>query len=125
MCGRNGPMVVRLASPVAALGGSLYPWDDATRGRDASLTAPELEAAIIDAVAGGCDDFVIDLADIAAVDEGEIKLLTEFAWSIRVAGGEVAVASPDPGVADALRHLKLDRAFPLEASVDAAAARLD
>jgi anti-anti-sigma regulatory factor len=118
-------MVVRLASPVAALGGWLYGYDEAPAGGVEPLSAPELEAAIIDAVAAGCDAFVIDLGDIAAVDEGEIKLLTEFAWSVRVAGGEVAVASPGAGVTDALRHLKLDRAFPLEASVDAAAARLD
>ncbi len=83
-----------------------------------------MAAHVSDQVAGGVDQVIVSLDAIASATPDDVKTLTAFLWSLRMEGANPAVVCSVFDVVDACRALKLDQAFPLEPSRDAAAARL-
>ena len=98
-------LVVRMLPPLGDLAAELDRRDE----------AGERERPLIErvgqAVQAGMPRVVIDLSGVGSATVDEVKVLTDFLWAIRVAGGEPVVASPVAAVSDTLRSLKLDRAF--------------
>lgn len=100
-------LVVRMLPPLGDLAGELDR-RDAAGGR---VSVRPLIERVGDAVQAGMPRVVVDLSGVGSATVDEVKVLTDFLWAIRVAGGEPVVASPVAAVSDTLRSLKLDRAF--------------
>jgi hypothetical protein len=87
-------------------------------------TGPLDEAGILAVVANlstnGSGTVLVDLGEIDAVTDDDVKALTGFLWSLRVEGAQPAVVCPGRDVVNACRALKLDQAFPLAVSRDEA-----
>jgi anti-anti-sigma regulatory factor len=103
----------------------LAPQCRGTVGADGRIAAgDELIASIEDRVTEEDPGVVVDLGRLESATSDDVKALTDFLWSLRVAGVEPAVACPRHNVMEGCRALKLDRAFPLETDRAAAIARL-
>ncbi len=80
------------------------------------LTEDDLVAWAARRVADGQESVIVDLGALEAASEAEVKDLTSFLWSLRVAGASPALVCTEGDVANACRSLKLDQAFPFFAS---------
>lgn len=93
--------------------------DDPTVHDDTTLAA-----RVGDHVAAGREGVLVSLDALDQATADEVKTLCAFLWTLRMEGANPVVVCGVPDVAGACRALKLDQAFPLEATLDAAQRRL-
>ena len=75
---------------------------------DAS-SAPELKAELETLLAGGQQDFAIDLAGVRFMDSAGIATLVQLFKRVRTSEGDVRLAALQPPVAKIFRLVRLDR----------------
>jgi hypothetical protein len=89
--------------------------DDPTVHADTTLAA-----RVGDHVAAGREGVLVSLDSLGHATADEVKTLCAFLWTLRMEGANPVVVCGVPDVAGACRALKLDQAFPLEATQEAA-----
>jgi len=82
------------------------------------VSEDELVARTARHVADGHENVVVNLGDLAAADEDEVKALTSFLWRLRTEGADPVVVGGVWAVTEACRSLKLDQAFEMRAAGD-------
>jgi anti-sigma B factor antagonist len=86
-------------------------------------TVPSLRAAVIDAIAEGRVDLVVDLAGVTFIDSSGLGALVGALKRAVRAGGRLVVTGADSrGVASAFRASGLSRLVAVEPAADAAVA---
>ena len=107
-------ILVEIAAVASPLNGTLAQWTGASCEPLADdPTGSSLLERVCRAIARGHDRILVDLSALTTLATDEVKVVTEFLWTIRVEGGEPVVFSPHRDATYALCHLKLDRAFPV------------
>jgi anti-sigma B factor antagonist len=76
-------------------------------------TAPQLWAAIDEAIAAGHDRLVLDLAELTFVDSTGLGVFVRAAKELRAVGGEVSLRSPGERVTKLLQITKLEDVFEI------------
>jgi anti-anti-sigma factor len=92
---RDGPMVWRL------------------RGEIDTANATRIEAELVDAVARGSGDVVLDLTDVAFIDSSGLGSLVAVAAEVRKRGGHLALVAGPPHVRRVFDLLQLDEFMDL------------
>jgi anti-sigma B factor antagonist len=93
------------------------------RGELDLYTAPELEAMLLGALAAGAKAVVVDLGRTTFIDSVALGVLVSAAKQLRGAGGRLLVVC-GPDIAHFFELAGLDRFLDLEATREAALARL-
>jgi len=105
-------ITIRMQPPLTDGGGLVRP-------NTGPLSEDELVARTARHVEDGHEDVVVDLDDLAAADEEEVKALTSFLWRLRTEGADPVVVCGVWYVREACRALKLDQAFEVRSPGDA------
>jgi anti-sigma B factor antagonist len=90
----------KIAPDIAVISGS---------GKLNMVSAPELRAIVVDAIAGGGPRIVVDLSGIDFMDSSGLGALVSCLKSARQAGGDLRIAAPTTQVSMVLRLSNLDR----------------
>jgi anti-sigma B factor antagonist len=86
-------------------------------GRLTMVTAPELRAAVADAVAAGCARVVVDLSGVEFIDSSGLGAVIGGLKTARQAGGDLRIAGPGEQVRMVLQLTNLDRVLRAHGSV--------
>jgi anti-sigma B factor antagonist len=85
-------------------------------------TAPELRAALADAVGSGASALIVDLSETTFIDSMTLGVLLGALKRVTAAGGRLAVVCPDRHVRRVFEITSLDRVLALFATLDEAIA---
>lgn len=107
-------MTVGLGVAVEEVGGRLVVTLD---GELDVAGAPELRQRLVELVAAGARDLVVDLDGVTSVDDVGLGVLVGGAWRVRSRGGTFAVVCGAGRVRDVLAVTGLDRAVDVHGSV--------
>jgi len=91
------------------------------KGNLDALTAPELRPTIDDLVANRKSQVVFDLVGLTLIDSSGVGAIVSLFKRVRLLGGDVKIACLANQPKEIFRLLRLDRAFELYETVDAAA----
>ncbi len=86
----------------------------ALRGELDSLTAPQLCAAIANAMNKGCQTIVLDLSELPYVGACGVRAMVDCATTLRLRGGTLAIHEPSPWVTHVLSTTGLGRLLDSE-----------
>lgn len=95
------------------------------RGRLDALTAPNLRPTIDELVRQGRHRVVCDLFELDTIDSSGVGAIVSLFKRSRMKGGDVKIARLRGQPKEIFRLLRLDRAFELCETLDAAIARLE
>jgi anti-sigma B factor antagonist len=76
-------------------------------------TAPELRAAITEALDGGATGLVVDLSEASFIDSMTLGVLLGAVKRLRPSGGKVTIVCVDPHIRRIFEITLLDRVFSL------------
>src|SRR5688572_13244251 len=88
-------------------------------------TAPELRAAITEAIDGGAEALVVDLSEATFIDSMTLGVLLGALKQLRPSGGSVGIVCTDPHIRRIFEITLLDRVFSLHESRDDALRQAD
>jgi anti-sigma B factor antagonist len=88
-------------------------------------TAPELRAAISEAIDGGAVALVIDLSEATFIDSMTLGVLLGALKQVRPEGGSVSIVCTDPHIRRIFEITLLDRVFAMHESRDLALQEAD
>jgi anti-sigma B factor antagonist len=83
------------------------------RGEIDTANAARIEAELVDAVARGSVDVVLDLTDVAFIDSSGLGSLVAVAAEVRIRGGHLAIVAGPPHVKRVFDLLQLDEFMDL------------
>jgi anti-sigma B factor antagonist len=89
------------------------------------FTAPELKAAIADAIEEGRTRLVIDLTDTSFLDSTALGVLIGAIKRLRGRGGRLTIVNVDDNIAKTFEITGLDQIFTIKPTRDQAIAALD
>jgi anti-sigma B factor antagonist len=92
----------------------------ALRGEVDVSTAPKLRQQLVELATEGRPWVVVDLSEVAFLDSTGLGVLVSGLRRFRLLGGDLILAAAQPRILRVLEITRLDRAFDLFASVDAA-----
>ena len=95
------------------------------RGRLDALTAPDLRPTIDELVQHGRHRVVCDLFELDTIDSSGVGAIVSLFKRSRMKGGDVKIARLRGQPKEIFRLLRLDRAFELCETLEAAIARLE
>ena len=90
------------------------------QGRLTMVTAPQLRAAVAEAVSSGRSRIVVDLSDCEFIDSSGIGAVIGGLKIARLAGGDLRIAAPGEQVTMVLQLTNLDRVLRPYGSVEEA-----
>ena len=93
------------------------------RGNLDALTAPELRPTIDDLVAGRRIHVVFNLSELTLIDSSGVGAIVSLFKRVRLLGGDVKIACLSAQPKEIFRLLRLDRAFEVYETVEAAEGR--
>ena len=82
-------------------------------------TAPELKAALSNAIDGGARGVLVDLSETTFIDSTTLGVLMGGVRRLRPAGGEIAIVCRDPNISKIFEITLLDRIFSIFDNADA------
>ena len=97
----------------------------AVRGEIDLFTAPELKAALTDAIEEGRTRVVVDLSDTTFLDSTALGVLIGAVKRLRSRDGRMTIVNVDPNIAKTFEITGLDQIFTIRATRDEALAALD
>ena len=83
-------------------------------------TAPRLKDALVEAIADGCANVVVDLDKVAFIDSSGLGVLVGALRRAKERGGTVRLVCTREGILKIFRITGLDKVFPIFASRDEA-----
>jgi anti-sigma B factor antagonist len=83
-------------------------------------TASEFRSVLVDAVAGGQGDLVVDLSEVTFMDSTGLGAMVSARRRLTLRGASMRLVSPAGGVRRILDVTKLDQVIPIHDTVDAA-----
>jgi anti-sigma B factor antagonist len=89
------------------------------------FTAPELKAALADAIDAGRSRLVVDLTDTTFLDSTALGVLIGTVKRLRVRDGRLTLVNTDPNIAKTFDITGLDQIFTICATREEAVAALD
>jgi two-component system sensor histidine kinase BaeS len=117
-------LLVREPAPWTASGGTPVPAVWRLRGEIDAANSQRIEAELVDAVARGTGDVVVDLTDVSFIDSSGLGSLVAVAAEVRAHGGHFAVVAGPPHVMRVFDLLQADELMELVESRPAALATL-
>ena len=97
----------------------------AVRGEIDLFTAPELKAALTDAIEEGKTKVVVDLTDTSFLDSTALGVLIGTVKRLRSRDGRLTIVNVDQNIAKTFEITGLDQLFTIRASRDDAIEALD
>lgn len=97
----------------------------AVHGQADLHTAPELRAAITNAIDGGAKGMVVDLSEATFIDSMTLGVLLGAVKRLRPTGGKVGIVCVDPHIRRIFEITLLDRVFSIHTDRDGALAVAD
>jgi anti-sigma B factor antagonist len=85
-----------------------------------SVTAPELEAALVRLAQAGKHNLVLDFSQVEFLSSAGLRVLVATLKAARQSGGELCLACPSPRIAKALRLAGVDTLLTVYDSREAA-----
>ncbi len=106
----------------ADLGGGAYCIEVA--GEADIVTAPDLKAALTQAIDDGARSVLVDFSAASFIDSTALGVLMGAVKRLRPLGGELAIVCNDPTLRRTFEMTLLDRIFPIFDSTETGLARL-
>src|SRR4051794_18559612 len=97
----------------------------AVRGEIDLFTAPELKAALTDAIEDGRTRVVVDLSDTTFLDSTALGVLIGAVKRLRSRDGRMTIVNVDPNIAKTFEITGLDQIFTIRGTRDEAITALD
>jgi anti-sigma B factor antagonist len=97
----------------------------AVRGEIDLFTAPELKAALGEAIESGRTKLVVDLSETTFLDSTALGVLIGTVKRLRSRDGRLTIVNTDPNIAKTFEITGLDQIFTIRGSRDDALAALD
>jgi anti-sigma B factor antagonist len=76
-------------------------------------TAPELKQELLNAIAGGAKEVVVDFTDTTFIDSTTLGVLVGGVKRLRPNGGRLSIVCSDPNIIKIFEITGLDRVFPI------------
>jgi len=76
-------------------------------------TAPELKQELLNAIAGGAKEVIVDLSETTFIDSTTLGVLVGGVKRLRPNGGRLSVVCSDPNITKIFEITGLDRVFPI------------
>lgn len=97
----------------------------AVRGEIDLFTAPDLKAALLEAIDAGRTRIVVDLSETSFLDSTALGVLIGAIKRLRARNGTLTIVNVDANIAKTFEITGLDQIFAISASRDEAIAALD
>ena len=97
----------------------------AVRGEIDLFTAPELKAALGEAIEAGRTRIVVDLSETSFLDSTALGVLIGTVKRLRSRDGRLTIVNVDPNIAKTFEITGLDQIFTIRSSREEALAALD
>jgi anti-sigma B factor antagonist len=88
-------------------------------------TAPELKQQMLDAIANGATDVIVDFTDTTFIDSTTLGVLVGGVKRLRPNGGRLSIVCSDRNITKIFEITGLDRVFPIYTTLDQALEQLD